>query len=146
MLEWMPVAPFCLRSDALGPAPLITGVRPCADVCYMETTTKTYRCPPRALASIMFACCSLWFLLVSAADSRAGLQNLEYVTKSVWFSEKLAHHQAILAHDLALGYCGLAVAALTWGMMSWRKERGFAAGIAVLLAALVAAVNLLSFL
>lgn len=28
VLEWMPVAPFCLRSDALGPAPLSTSVKP----------------------------------------------------------------------------------------------------------------------
>jgi len=112
----------------------------------METPTKQLAVPTRALASILFACFSFWLMLAELGGSSGGLQNALESAKLDWVRDNVARQEHLLHVYLAIGYRGLAVAALTWCIWSWRTEGGLLVGVAVLFTGLAVAASLLSFL
>jgi hypothetical protein len=84
-------------------------------------------------------------MLVGEGASTGGLQNALESAKLDWVRQNLVRHEALLDRHLAIGFRGLALAALIWCVLSRRTERGIVVGIAVLFTALAIGASVLSF-
>ena len=91
--------------------------------------------PERAVVSIVFACFSFWIMMVAEGSSTGMLQDALQGKDLDWVRDNIARADAMLQSRLAVGYRGLALAALVWCIWAGRSEARSAMSIVMLVVA-----------
>ena len=91
--------------------------------------------PARAIASVVFSCCTLWvFRLYGRVHWLPSRFSKD--------GEEIFHRMLVqvgpIRDELGVGYRVLALAAVVWCVWAWRTEQRVAAAVATLFAALAA--------
>lgn len=99
----------------------------------MSDGTTKRPIPGRAIASVLFACTSLWMLRVYG---EVHWLPLRFSKDSDEIFHRILSLVGPIRDELDVGYRVLAVAALVWCVWAWRTEQRAAAVVATLFAAL----------